>query len=141
MEKFQPLTEEMFMKGTVNFIGPKALSFRNEDYEKYALRFTKSDVETLCGILQHPTEVIFKEGNLPEIMHYGELQLDGERYYIGSSNVKDVLLEIRRGTWRKNDVLHDVSQLLTKHDPKELALKVKVYNHLIREGYATLGIG
>lgn len=130
------ITEEMFLDGNVKFKEPKILSRKDKGYfEKYASHLTMSDVECLCEILQHPNEEIFAKGNLDKIRGYEPILLGGKEYCIGSSRVKDLLFEIGKGTLKKNDVLHDTSKLLSKHNPEELSLKVRVYNKLIEEEY------
>jgi len=135
-EKEPVLTEEMFLEWTVELEEPPVLSRRNEEYfESYARHLTMSDVESLCEILLHPAEEIFTEKHLRVITVYGSLELGGEEHWIGSWRVRDILLGIREGEWEKNEVLHDTSQLLSKHKPDELNLKVRAWNHLINEGF------
>lgn len=138
-EREQFLTEEMFFEGSVDLEEPEILSRRdNEYFESYARRLTKSDVESLCKILLYPSEEIFTDEHLKAIMGYGFLKLDGKEHSVGSFRVKDILLGIRDSEWGQNEVLHDTSQLLGKHKPDELSLKVSVLNHLINEGFIRL---
>ncbi|MFZ5365974.1 MAG: hypothetical protein ACOZBZ_01645 [Patescibacteria group bacterium] len=138
-EEKRVLTEEMLLEGAVDFKAPPVLSRRNREYfEKYARHLTMSDVKSLCEILQYPYEEIFTEAHLGAIIEYGFLELGGNRHFVGSSRIKDILLEIQDGRWEKNEVLHDISQLLSKHKPKERELKVRVYNYLLNEGFITL---
>jgi hypothetical protein len=141
MGKIELLTEEMFMEGGFSLEEPRVLSYRDRNYfDSYASHLTKSDVEYLCEILQHPPEEIFTKKNKEEIVRYGSLQLGGKEYPVGSCRIKDILLLISDNKLKKNDVLHDTSKLLTKHDPEELSLKVRAYNYLIKQGYVSLKI-
>lgn len=132
------LTEKILskarMEGKIKNI--EALSWRNKEYQEYANHLTISDVESLCGILQHSKEEIFAEENIEPINHYGEINLEGEKYLIGSANVKDILFLIEDGKWDKNDVLYDVSLLLNpKKYPEHSDIKVSIANRLFKEGY------
>nr|MCK4930378.1 hypothetical protein [Nanoarchaeota archaeon] len=62
------LTKEMFLRGKVNLKEPEILSERNASYyERYASHLTKSDVKSLCEILQHQSNEIFTEKHGMEI--------------------------------------------------------------------------
>jgi len=133
------LTEQMFLEGRFKVEEPEILSRRNKRYfEKHARRLTPSNVQSLCEILQYPASEIFKDEHMFPIKHYGTITLDGKEYSIESSRVRNILLEIKAGRLDKNDVLHDISKLLSKHKPEKLSLKVKVYNNLISAGYMRL---
>ena len=132
------LTEEILSKARMEgkIKNPRALSWRDKEYQEYANHLTISDVESLCRILQYSKEEIFTEENIEPINHYGEINLEGKKYLIGSANVKDILFLIQDGKWNKNDVLYDVSLLLNPKKYSEYSdIKVSIANRLFKEGY------
>ncbi len=133
------LTEQMFLEGKWELEEPEILSRRDEIYhKKHSSNMTMSDVKALCEILQYPTSEIFAGNNIRQITNYGSITISGKEYQIGSHRVKNVLLDINYGVLNQDEVLHDVSKLLSKHKSDELTLKVKTYNRLISQGYMQL---
>lgn len=145
--KIEPFTREMIIRemfvgspekeGKFEFVQPRALSLRDDEYSDRSSRFTASDAEHICEILTHPPSKIFTKENVRSIRHY-ELVVEGKEYCVGSAEVQDVLLEIYARRLNQNEVLYDAAQLLSKHDPKDLELKIKAYDRLVSEGFISI---
>lgn len=130
------ITKEMFLEGRLSLKEPEVLSTRDHRYlNHHALHLTMDDVKSLCQILQHPASEIFTMHNLNQINYYAPILIGTKEYMISSSRVGDLLFEINRGKLEKNAILHDISKLLSKHDPEQLELKVNAYNYLISQGF------
>jgi len=130
------ITKDSILESKVSFIEPDVLSKRDSAYfENYARKLTPSDVESLCSILLNSNKELFTPKNVEAIHHYDFIKIGKKAYSVGSWRVKDILLEIKQNNYDKEDVLHDTSKLLSKHEPAQLALKVEVYNYLIDKGY------
>lgn len=113
-------------------IQPKLLSVRDKEYYQLCISLNGFEVEGLCEVLLHSTEEIFTERNLMNISGYGEITI-GEKKYRVYGLMKDVLILIHEGKWKKDDILHDVCHLLGMLGKKELFRKC--YDYLIEIGY------
>lgn len=143
--KTKLLTEEMFLEGKWNLKEPEILSRRDERFKrKHTRSITTYDVKTLCEILQYPKSEIFGGDHVDKIISYCypkdvSITVRNKEYHI-THRIKNVLLDVYFGVHDQNEVIHDISRLLSKDKPDELTLKVQVYNHLIGQGYMHLNV-
>jgi len=84
---------------------------KDPEYNSYASRLTKMDVEKLYKILQRPAEEIFTKNNLDMIESYRAIKLGEEECYITSWKMKGILCGIKKGKWGQDEVLRDIVDL------------------------------